>query len=41
MSRISRGRRALHDRLAVRLRSAEPAERRALAEADGADGAKG
>jgi len=41
MSRISRGRRALHDRLAARLRSAQTAEGRALAEADGAGGAKG
>jgi len=41
MSRISRGRRALHDRLAARLRPAEAAEpRRALTEADGVGGPK-
>jgi RNA polymerase sigma-70 factor, ECF subfamily len=39
MSRISRGRRALYDRLALRLRPGEAAgRRRALAEADGAKG---
>ena len=42
MSRISRGRRALYDRLAVRKRPAEAAERpRALAQADGVGGVKG